>query len=160
MIRDDRQTAVHTWVVATFGETCANSRMERAQRVLEEAIELAQAEGLVIHQVYAVARHVFDKPAGYPKQEAGGVGVTLLAYCATRNFSADEAEYREFERVQKIDPGVFRARQNVKADAGIAMHARPPSNEALSSLDEGLEEARHTIAEGREFPTLDEGRSK
>ena len=92
-------------------------------RLLEEAVELAQAEGVPLDRALATVEHVYLKPAGKPEQEAGGVGVTLLAYCAARGISADAEEAREFERVLDIDPAYFRARHNIKADAGIAARA-------------------------------------
>lgn len=122
MDRDGRQQAVFKWTRETFGEA-TNVPSERALRLLEEAIELAQAEGVTLDSVWAVAEHVYLKPAGQPEQEAGGVGLTLLAYCASRGFSADGAEERERQRVLAIDPAHFRERHNKKADAGIAARA-------------------------------------
>ena len=122
MERDGRQQAVFQWARETFGEA-ASTPSERALRLLEEAIELAQAEGVALDRVTAVAEHVYLKPAGQPEQEAGGVGLTLLAYCESRGFSADGAEERELERVLAIDPAHFRERHNRKADVGIAARA-------------------------------------
>jgi len=122
MNRDNRQRAVLQWVIETFGEPAA-APMERALRVLEEAVELAQAEGLTRDRAIDVVEYVFGKPAGTPSQEAGGLGVTLLAYCEARSLSADEAEQREFDRVMAVDPAQFRARHNKKAEAGIAVRA-------------------------------------
>jgi len=119
--RDDRQQAVHKWVRETFGERTL-ALEERVMRVLEEAAELAQAEGLTRVKALAIIEHVFNKPDGDPMQEAGGVGVTLLAYCAARGISAELAEDMEFKRVQSIDPARFRERQNVKAAVGIGIH--------------------------------------
>lgn len=120
--RDNRQKAVIQWVEDTFGKSSLTTR-ERALRVLEEAIELAQAEGIEINQACSVAEHVFSKPPGDPVQEVGGLGVTLLAYCEARGVSADMEERREFNRVLAVDPAHFRARHNKKADASIAARA-------------------------------------
>lgn len=119
--RDVRQAHVGQWVRATFGDHTMAIR-ERAQRLLEEAVELAQASGLSPDDARAIVGHVFSKPMGEPRQEAGGLGVCLLAYCEAAGFSADEEERREFERVQAIDPAHFQRRHNRKADAGIAVH--------------------------------------
>jgi len=123
--RDLRQVAVLQWVTETFGAS-ASTPKERALRLLEEAIELAQVEGVEVGDVFAVAEHVYGKPAGTPAQEVGGVGVTLLAYCESRRISAETAEQHEFERVLSVDPAVFRARHNKKANAGIAAYAPEP----------------------------------
>lgn len=120
MNRDDRQKSVLKWVGETFGERSL-APLERVLRVLEEAVELAQAEGMTLDRARAVVDYVFNKPPGDPSQEVGGLGVTLLAYCASRGFSADAAEELERRRVLDIDPEYFRARHNVKADAGIAV---------------------------------------
>lgn len=120
--RDNRQKAVLQWVGDTFGKPSLSTR-ERALRVIEEAIELAQTEGLTVEDVRSVAEHVFGKPPGDPAQEVGGLGVTLLAYCEARGISADMEERREFNRVLAVDPAHFRARHNKKADAGIAARA-------------------------------------
>ncbi len=120
--RDRRQSHVYAWARSTFGEDAAVPN-ERAYRFLEEALELVQAEGISAADVALLTVHVFQKPKGEPEQEAGGVGVTLLAYCESKGFSAEQAERLEAERVFAIDPVYFRRRHNVKADAGVAVRA-------------------------------------
>jgi len=117
--RDQRQSIVAAWVRVTFGEE-SFTRNERVIRFLEEAIELAQSEGMPIETLLAVVRHVYSKPAGSISQEVGGVGITLLAYCEYIGISADACELAEWERISAIDVNYFRQRQNKKADAGIA----------------------------------------
>ena len=123
--RASRQRAVFKWVRETFGEEAATPR-ERALRLLEEVVELVQAEGLPPNLVQTVVNHVYSKATGKPEQEVGGVGVTLLAYCESRGISASIEERREFSRVLSIDKSHFRARHNVKAAAGIAAPAPEP----------------------------------
>lgn len=126
-LRDERQRAVLKWAGDTFGLD-AIAPVERVRRLLEEVIELAQAEGLTLRDIVAVADHVLKKPPGNPAQEVGGIGVCLLAYCASRGISADGEEVRELERVLAIDPDYFRRRHNAKADAGIAVRAPEPES--------------------------------
>lgn len=126
--RDHRQRAVLQWVGDTFGEANLSPK-ERVTRLLEEAIELAQAEGIEFDRILSVARFVYNKPAGDPIQEAGAVGVTLLAYCESRGIHADAAEQWEFDRVLAISPEQFRERHQRKADAGIAA---PPAMESTT----------------------------
>ncbi len=123
--RDERQRAVLRWVEGTFGPV-ALAPVERAARLLEEVVELAQAAGLSRHLAFSVFDHVYGKPPGEPAQEAGGVGVTLLAYCESVGLSADGEEAREFARVLATDPAHFRARHNAKADAGVAVRVEVP----------------------------------
>ena len=125
MSRDNRQRAVFQWVRDTFGDPSTVAG-ERVKRVLEEAAELAQSEGLTRDHARAIVDYVFGKPPGDPAQEVGGLGVTLLAYCESRGISADREERLEFERVLAVDPAHFRARHNRKADAGIAVRVPEP----------------------------------
>ncbi len=119
-LRSFRQTAVLSWVRDTFGPEVLTPN-ERVMRFLEEAIELAQAQGLAEIHAAALVAHVYSKPKGDLWQEVGGVGVTLLAYCESVGIDADKAEMDEFARVLLIDPAKFRARHNTKADKGLAL---------------------------------------
>jgi hypothetical protein len=111
MPRDDRQEAVKQWAVNAFGEASLAVH-ERVARLLEEVIELAQAEQFPPDQIARLVDHVYSKPPGSREQEIGGIGVTLLAY---------EAEEREVLRVMSKTLEHFRARQNAKAAAGVAL---------------------------------------
>jgi hypothetical protein len=117
MSRDSRQTRCLRWVKETFGILTVK---DRAIRLLEEAIELAQSECVSKEDAIRIIEHVYSKPAGDPQQEAGGIGVCLLAYCELRGFSAEQLEKAELDRVMSKDPAWFRKRHNVKAEAGIA----------------------------------------
>lgn len=118
-VRDVRQAKVLAWAKACFG-TVNISLAERARRLVEEAIELCQAEHVDEAQVHAIVRHVYGKPVGKATQEAAGVGVTLLAYCAAAGVSATRIEEEEVARITSYPPEYFAARQDKKADAGIA----------------------------------------
>lgn len=119
MSRNARQWYVYQWVLKTFGESLYETR-ERAIRLVEEAVELAQAEGVTLGMVRRVTDEVYMKAPGDPAQEAGGVGTTLLAYCQAKGISANECEKAEWERVREIDPEYFRERQEKKVLAGVA----------------------------------------
>ena len=73
---------------------------------------------------------MFGKIAGEVQQEAGGVGITLLALCELHGFSAERAEAEELGRVLRLPPSHFRKRQNAKADAGVALHCDVLQGEA------------------------------
>lgn len=118
-MRDGRQREVYLWVLSTFGEDNATVT-ERVRRLVEEVVELAQAEDVPAEQLRAIVAHVYAKPPGNAQQEVGGIGTTLLAYCEAKGISADAAEAAEARRVFSIDPEHFRERHNRKADAGIA----------------------------------------
>jgi NTP pyrophosphatase (non-canonical NTP hydrolase) len=108
------------WCSRTFGDAVATDPLERAARLIEEAIELVQACGLPADRVADIARHVYSKPVGEVAQEVGGVGVTLLALADVFGVSAELEERREVLRVLSKDPAHFRARQDAKAAAGVA----------------------------------------
>lgn len=74
----------------------------RALRLLEEVIELCQAEGATVEEIDIVKHQVLSKEKGDIYQELGGVLTTLSAYAATRNFNLEEAFFSEFERL--MDP--------------------------------------------------------
>lgn len=121
MMRDYRQSEVGTWILRCFGWDVAMNRRERVSRLLEEAVELAQAENLPIAEADRILRHVYAKPPGDPAQEVGGVSITLLGYCAAAGLSADQCEYLELHRVLSLPPDHFRKRQNAKALAGVGL---------------------------------------
>lgn len=114
--RDRRQKAAALWVRGTFGRTTTK---ERARRLLEEALELAQAEGLEARDAIDLADYVFAKPAGDIRREAGGVGLTLLAYCDSVGLSAEACEALELERVRALPREHFRIRQTAKHEAEV-----------------------------------------
>lgn len=123
-----RQRLVRGFVERAFGEAAFESIEERASRVLEEALELAQACGVGQVRAMEIAAYVYGRPAGTISQEIGGVGVTLLALAERRGLSADGCEQEELERVLSKSPSHFRERQERKAASGIAM--APPISQS------------------------------
>ena len=122
--RDDRQEQVRDWVVRCWGEG-AVSVVERVERFFEEAAELAQAEGIDPYRLQEIIGHVYQKDAGQPAQEVGGIGTTLLAYCAAKGISADECERRELSRILGKPVDHFRARHDAKVRSGLAQRIAP-----------------------------------
>lgn len=116
--RGRRQKATLDWARRSFGERAMNPK-ERALRVLEEALELAQAEGVELELVDKLARHVYGKPPGDPAQEIGGVAVTLLCYCERKGLSNEAEEVREFRRVLGLPIEYLQKRHAAKEAAGI-----------------------------------------
>lgn len=114
------QRLVGEWCERCFGEEVASDPKERARRVLEEAIELAQAEGIAASFVQSLTDHVYSRPPGNPAQEAGGVSVCLLAYCRAKYWNADDVEENELARILDKPPQEFEARQRVKSLVGLA----------------------------------------
>ena len=98
---------------------------ERTARVLEEAIELFDSEHrdreAARAQAHKMVDHVFDHAKGEVNQEAGGLIVTLLAYCGAKGVRLDKLADDEIARVMKMSKEHFVKRQQTKAAAGVAM---------------------------------------
>lgn len=119
MNRNDRQATVAKWVSETF---CNLADVpERGRRMLEEAVELAQAVGVTREDAVRLVDYVFARPPGVPYQELGGAGMTLLALAQAVGISADDAEQVELERVLAKSREYFRTRQREK-DAVTSWH--------------------------------------
>lgn len=117
--RDERQADVHRWCVAAFGDHDARSIPQRGLRLVEEAIETAQACGCDAAMLHRLVDHVYAKPVGELGQELGGLGVTLLALAEAAGLSADAAETAEIERVKAKPLEHFAARNAAKKAAGF-----------------------------------------
>lgn len=92
------QKRVDEWVQACFPPEVRTDRGERTHRFLEEALELAQANGCSRSDAVALVDYVFGRPQGEPDQEVGGVMVTLASLCSASGINMDEAGTRELER--------------------------------------------------------------
>lgn len=91
------------WSQLVFGEKIqALTPKVRMLRLLEETLELAQAEGVNIGEVRLITDQVFKKPPGEPYKELGGVLVTMAVYAETKGYDIDCAFWDEFERI--MDP--------------------------------------------------------
>lgn len=98
MSRQSYQSRVREWVVACFPPFAQRDHMERTHRFLEEALELAQANGCSQEDAHALVRYVFSRPEGDLTEETGGVLVTLAALCNAVGVNMDEAGERELQR--------------------------------------------------------------
>jgi|APLak6261669087_1056070.scaffolds.fasta_scaffold03447_2 NTP pyrophosphatase (non-canonical NTP hydrolase) len=119
--RDSRQRAILDWANSTFGTATASNTEERIRRLIEEALELAQAVGLEKRAVQSLTDYVYSRPVGNVKQEIGQVGVALLGLAEYLDMSAEQEELNETLRILAKDPAHFPARQNAKAAAGIGL---------------------------------------
>ena len=74
--------AVARWMMECFGPKITADKLERADRFVEEALELAQTmPGFSADRAHALVEYVFGRLVGDPRQEVGGVMVTLAALC-------------------------------------------------------------------------------
>lgn len=115
-----RQAAMFGWAKNAFGEASSTPK-ERARRVLEEALELAQAEGVHAAEAQKLLEYTYGRPQGEPAQELGGVMLTTLLYAEARELSRHAVETAEVNRVLQIPIEAMRARHKLKAQAGVAI---------------------------------------
>jgi len=107
------QSRVERWLEACFSPDVRTNRGERTHRFLEEALELAQANGCTRDDAFALIEYVFGRPAGEAAQEVGGVMVTLASLCSASEINMDNAGDRELERNwERID--LIRSKQQAK----------------------------------------------
>lgn len=114
-----RQKKVMSWALENFGPVAAN-RDERAARLLEEAIEIAQIQGLSISLIQRIAEHVYSRPPGRLGQEIGGVAITLDALAENTGFSVEEEAGRELARILALPKEWWKRKHAVKVAAGVA----------------------------------------
>ena len=119
MDRGLRQRTAAAWCARAFGDDSLADRRKRALRLLEEAIELYQAEQGSQDQAGALVAHVFAKPVGEPAQEVGGVSLTLLSYCHAAGLDADGCEAAELARVLATPLQDIQKRYARKTEAGF-----------------------------------------
>jgi hypothetical protein len=92
------QERVESWLKACFPIAVWSNRAERTHRFLEEALELAQANGCSREDALTLVDYVYGRPIGTPDLEVGGVMVTLAALCSASQINMDEAGDGELKR--------------------------------------------------------------
>jgi NTP pyrophosphatase (non-canonical NTP hydrolase) len=123
--RDIRQARVAEWCTEAFGAEHTTSIPQRGIRMLEEAIELAQACGCDPAMAHKLVDFVYSRPPGTIGQELGGVGTTVLALANAAGLSADAEEAREVTRVLSKPREHFTQRNQAKNAAGFDALAYP-----------------------------------
>lgn len=106
------------WVVSRLG-IGAMDPVERGRRMLEEALELAQALSVTEEEADNLLIHVYGKPPGIVAQEIGGLATTLLAVSIAAHIDFEFALQKEVERIESLSPERFRDRQRLNAQLGI-----------------------------------------
>lgn len=93
------QIRVFSWVLACFGLAVASDKRERGDRLLEEILELLQADGYPQESVETLASYVYGRPVGDTVLELGGVMVTLAAYSGAIGYDMSMAGETELARI-------------------------------------------------------------
>jgi hypothetical protein len=114
------------WVQRCFGSDVLSNKQERAMRLLEEAIELAQSVGVPLEKVRALEVLVYDRPVGNETREMGSVLLTAVVMCRTLGYTNPaDLLLSELRRVLDTDVAKFRRRWQEKIDAGVAVAREP-----------------------------------
>lgn len=118
------QRGVDRWMDACFGPVIKADQLERADRFIEEALELVQTvPGFGRDRAQALVAYVFNRPVGDPLQEVGGVMVTLAALCNAARLDMAHAAELELARVwTKVE--AIRAKQAAKPTGSALPVAR------------------------------------
>jgi hypothetical protein len=115
-----RQILCYQWVTAVRSAAIANDLHERVKRIVEEATELAQAEGLPLEMVFRIVQRTYGRPVGKPEQEVGGIMTTLMTYCQAKGISLYMAEVAEFARALCTPYYVLKRKYEEKVRDGVA----------------------------------------
>lgn len=114
------QNRMFRWLSNTFEEEIIYSTTERADRFLEEALELVQSHGYTKERASVILDFVYDRPAGDPFQEVGGVYTTLSAYCSVHNIDMTLAAETELSRIwQNMDKIREKQKQKPKGEGNV-----------------------------------------
>lgn len=109
----DFQRRVRKWLLKCFSVKVATNQVERNHRFLEEALELVQSLGCTKQEALVLVDYVFDREAGDPVQECGGVMVTLAALCFANKIEMETSGEVELLRIS--DPEVMKKIQKKQA---------------------------------------------
>src|SRR6266446_3376508 len=91
---------VVAWGTKVLGTKLVESRWERAMRVLEEVIELAQAEKISPVDIAALVDYVYARPIGTIENEAGGVMVCMIAWAHAAKVDLELLLSGEVDRIE------------------------------------------------------------
>ncbi|MGT9867595.1 hypothetical protein ACSYHF_18095 [Stenotrophomonas maltophilia group sp. P373] len=117
------QAGVAEWMGQCFLPSLYSNMTERGDRLLEEVLELLQANGYDSARVPTLVNYVFGRPVGEPAQEVGGVMVTLAGYCWVAGLDMHAAGDAELARINQ--PKVM-ANIRAKQEAKNALHFETP----------------------------------
>ena len=93
------QLTVERWARRVLGDDIFDNTKERALRLVEEALELAQALEVDVGDLHRLVDYVYARPVGDPAQEVAGTMVTLYAVAASAGIDADTAFENEVLRI-------------------------------------------------------------
>lgn len=112
------QFQVYLWMKRCFKPEVINSKPERNHRFLEEALELVQSTGCTKEEALELVDYVYSREVGDPKQEVGGVIVTLAALCNVQQINFTDEARNEINRINRPEIiAKIRQKQLTKPDS-------------------------------------------
>lgn len=153
------QFRVTEWVRKIFTEAEATNAPERSLRVVEEAIELAQACGIDAETIHRIVDYVCSRPIGEAPKEIAGCLVTVYATAAALGVDAQSEFEIELSRIHQ--PEVIdrvRRRQQEKRAALVTKDpvVRPIEDLPGARASSGLEGPKKTHPTNVDDLTSDE----
>lgn len=116
----DLEDRIRIYVEETYGKEFMHPK-ERTLRVLEETVELVQAEEITREVCLDMVNHVYDRPCGNRWREAGGVAFTMMAWCASAGIRFIDLVLSEFHRNEDKTKEDIQKSIARKAAAGLGM---------------------------------------
>jgi hypothetical protein len=136
------------WCRDTFGDLIYSNKVERAARLIEEAVEVGQTLGIEPPMVHAIVNAVYAKPKGALAQELGGVIVAWAILLSALNLSAAkimaDAQSDCWDRQEQI-----RKKGAQKVTDGISA-IRPKLPDPIKPVDPRAIDGDAAIRRGRE----------
>lgn len=86
------------WAVTTFGPVALDP-VERSARIVEEAVEVAQADGVPVAMLHAIIERAYSRPKDTVAKELGGLLVTVYACAALSDLDPQLLLSGEVDRV-------------------------------------------------------------
>jgi hypothetical protein len=97
---------------------------ERAMRMLEEALELAQASGVTAPEISVIFEHVWSRPVGNIGQEHAGVMISLLSSATANGIYLEDVTQAEIDRIWAVPLETILEKQKMKNRAGITKYGK------------------------------------
>lgn len=110
------QSQLAEWLIEALGAETLNDPQARAMRVLEEAVELAQAVGIPLAKTLEQVYHTYARPAGEVSQEIAGVYNASILAAHGIGLNAHKLGADELRRAWK-DIDLIRAKNRTKVQA-------------------------------------------
>ncbi len=112
-------TLLLNWAKTTFGPVALDPP-ERAARVVEEAVEVAQCLGVSKDILHRIVDRTYARPVGDLFNELGAVLLCTYSLCALIESNPMELLFREANRVTLRNPEHWKAKHDAKVADGTA----------------------------------------